>query len=613
MQYQENEKGKKYGQGRLRDSTEDFDDMKVLLPDDIIVVDIDNLQQYQIDAFLKTFKPRTQYTITDRGLHLYYKTNSKSDYPSRAICSLGFDVEYKKDEVTVKRHGIEREVKNKDKFEEIDELFYVISKSKDDNMLGMFDGDGRYHKMFAHNIKLKKRGVKNTKQICKFINDYVFGEPMVLGNLANAQNIRESEMTSLLETDTERAVYLIDKFKPVLFVGKLYVPIDGIWTNDTIKIKGWLYKQFPRLKIASIEEIYKQLSYRLGMENKDEDGFNIIKFKNGIIKNGRFLDIDYDEFTPFYIDWDLDYKVVPEIDRLMEIITQNDKDFENYIYEFVGNSFNLDWNKRAQNPRFHILIGDGGNGKSILLKLISDIFDERTASTVKPDQFNHNSNIYSLFGKLINIGDDIKNQPLNDETLEILKNSSSCDKVTIREMYEKSESMKRIYANMIFTSNHELKSFEKGMSFKRRIRWVPFKADMKTMVDNGELKEDFFEKVYSDDGVRYFLWKVFEGYCRVYNNGYTYVESIEEHNKDYHSNNDNVQQWLEDVDLDEVIERKPKDVYEEYKTWAISNLEEEKMMASATRVKSEVQSKFKVTVKPSKVNGMTQRVYREVQ
>ena len=94
---------------------------------------------------------------------------------------------------------------------------------------------------------------------------------------------------------------------------------------------------------------------------------------------------------------------------------------------------------------------------------------------------------------------------------------------------------------MIFTSNHILKSFEKGEAYKRRVDWLP----MYTKPTKKDAK--FIEKITTPEALQYWMKLIVEGYQRIYENkGFTESEIVTRFNERYHEINNNCIEFLQD-------------------------------------------------------------------
>lgn len=123
--------------------------------------------------------------------------------------------------------------------------------------------------------------------------------------------------------------------------------------------------------------------------------------------------------------------------------------------------------------------------------------------------------------------------------MKILKNISTCDYIATRELYKSAENM-YFTGSLIFTSNHILKSWEKGESYKRRVMWLPMYSKVK--------KKDplFITKLTTEEALEYWIKLIVEGYFRLYENGkFTESERVEKFNEEYHRENNPALEFVE--------------------------------------------------------------------
>ena len=106
--------------------------------------------------------------------------------------------------------------------------------------------------------------------------------------------------------------------------------------------------------------------------------------------------------------------------------------------------------------------------------------------------------------KLVNLGDDIEGETIDNNQMKILKNISTCDYVATRNLFEQSKDIE-LTLSLIFTSNHILKSFEKGESYKRRVDWCP-------IYTKPERKDKrFIEKITTNAALEYWIKLIVDG------------------------------------------------------------------------------------------------------
>lgn len=575
-----------------------------LLTDNDLIVDIDNLPKETIKKILKTFNINTQTVWTDRGVHLYFKKPA-TFRGAGAVTPLGFEVEYKHikntKSITIKRKGEMRTIENQGVREA---LPFVLSNqvSKLDSLLGLDEGDGRNQKLYKHKMKLNRN--KHTDAILTFINDYIFAEPMDQSEFEQVS--RSSESGSSDEDEHyAKATEVMNIFNTVIYGETLYFKDnDGEFTDDTAILRQHVFRLSGPKKTNFIDEVVKQVEYR--SHRIPSDTVFPIRFKNGILQDGEFIPVNYQEFTPYIVDIDYepDAEPVEEVDQYIKLLTNDDKDYEKLLYEIIGHTLIVNPEFKRLMGKFFIFVGDGGNGKGTLLTIIRSILDRKNVTGLSIRNMSDERYFTTMKGKLANLGDDIQDEPINNDQMKLLKNISTCDYVSMRQLYKQSEDVE-LTCTLIFTSNHILKSFEKGESYKRRVVWLPMYSK--------PTKKDpkFITKLTTPKALRYWIKLIVDGYMRLYNNvQFTESASVNKFNQDYHNENDTSGLFLQDFNKEDIEGLRPPEIYEQYESFCEENGVN---TMSRKQFQANIKEDFNLIPKPIKKNGKSMRAYMEVE
>jgi putative DNA primase/helicase len=235
------------------------------------------------------------------------------------------------------------------------------------------------------------------------------------------------------------------------------------------------------------------------------------------------------------------------------------------LLEVLAHPLIVDKEFKRMLAKFFIFVGDGGNGKGTLLLIIRRILGQKNCSGLSIKQMVDERYFSTLENKLVNLGDDVQDEAINNEQMKVLKNISTCDYVAARNLFEQSREVE-LTLSLIFTSNHILKSFEKGEAYKRRVDWMPMFSKPTTKDRN------FISKVTTPEALKYWLKLVVEAYMRIYKNqGFTESKVIAEFNEKYHSMNNNCIEYLEDRKPSDFIGKRALESYQEYEVWAEEN------------------------------------------
>lgn len=576
---------------------EAFQDAGYVLTDTDLIVDVDCLPKDIIEKMILAFDIKTQVVWTDRGAHLYFE-KPKGFRGTRAVCPVGFDVEYKHKSntkaVTIKRGGTLRTIDNMGVRSELPDFLYL--RIKLESLLGLDDGDGRNPKLYAHKFKIM--AVKQYKKVLSFINQFIFATPLDAEEFTTI--VRDEQIHADKDAEYDVAMQLKTKLKVVKFNGSLYN------YNGTRYVTGESFttvvaKYLQGQKTRYIDEVVKQMEYHIEEVREPVVGFDV-KFKNGILRDGRWIEVDSQEFTPFYVDleYNEDAESVADVDEYLDFLTEGDPDYKKLILESMAHTLVTNAEFKRQLAKFFVFIGDGGNGKGTMLTILRRILGSESCASLSPEEMTKESYFTSLAGKLVNLGDDIEDKPINEKQMKALKNISTCDYISFRELYKQSKEVV-LTTTLIFTSNHILKSFEKGESYKRRVVWMP-------MFGKVEKKDPrFITRLTTNEALEHWLKLMVDAYFRLYTNaGFTDSSKVSEYNYYYHEENNGTLTFVRDHAPEDFFGLRPPEVYEMYETWA----EENGVTVQSKRILREtLDVELGLVVKDKKVNGKTAKVY----
>jgi putative DNA primase/helicase len=155
--------------------------------------------------------------------------------------------------------------------------------------------------------------------------------------------------------------------------------------------------------------------------------------------------------------------------------------------------------------------------------------------------------------------------------------------------------------SLIFTSNHLLKSFEKGESYKRRVCWMP-------MFGKVEKKDPhFITKLTTAEALEYWVKLMIDSYYDLYEKaGFTVSEKVDQYNAQYHEENNGTLTFIRDHDPSDFEGKRAPEIYEDYETWAIENGVN---VQSKKILRETLETEMGLIIVPKKVNGKTARVY----
>ena len=589
------------------DFLDSFEDAGHVIEDDEVIVDIDNFSHEFCRQLIDYFGITTKTIWTDRGVHLYFnKTNSKLG-KKNGICALGIPIELKNKTnkyITVKRNGVARKVDNDDIKMDFPEMFAIKTY---DNLSDLDEGDGRNNALFKHWKKLLKSTVENKEEIVKFISEHVFPTALPLKEVDNIlKNDSSDEKITNDEQQQVDAINIINKYKCVKYQATLFFKNGDNYSNDIDDFNYLLSNYVLGNKSAVYIENVKKLIMMKTRTIHQDDMF--IQFKNGILKNGEFIELITDEFTPYKINvnYNPSAAVVPVVDEYLHNLCNKEEEYIMHVLEAIATSFILDVELKRHLSKFWMFYGDGGNGKGTLLTIIRKILDDDNCSSLDLFDLKDDRKITSTVGKLANLGDDVSaKKAMDDETTKRLKNITSADSIEFRPLY--SHPRKAIIApTLIFTTNKIIKTWEKGNSIKRRIIWCPMLYKPKTK------DPKFISKLTTPAALEYWIKLIVDAYVRLYKNKqYTESKTINDFTESYHSENDPLEEFVSELNVFEDIIDKTledfRDLYltfiddDDYKKFPRNRLKEAILIKypeleyKKIRVKGNSQNKYKST------------------
>lgn len=585
-----------------------FTDCGMLLTNEDVVIDIDHLPKDSIKAMISEFGLKTRTIWTDRGVHLWFKKPAWFVRRKDGICRLGFEIEQhtmatNPEGMTVKRNGVPRQIDNMDNMMYLPPIFNVDTKyrTKYTNLTSMGDGEGRNKALYQHRLSLEKNNVGDVDRILSFINFHVFAEPLPNTELENILrdmpvNDDKENMQSLI------ASTIMSECRTVVYSGRIWWYKNGDYISDekNSRLIRRIYQACEGEKSNFIEEVVKQIAYRSPLV--DEDTVFPIRFRNGILRNGVFIKMkDYQEFTPYYID--IDYKEDAEpvqiVDDYIDNLTDKDPDYRKLLMEVIGYVMVTDPERIRSLGKFFMFRGDGANGKGTLLQIMKRIYNPKNCTNLSIKQLTDERYKVTMIGKLANLGDDIEPSAINDGELKVLKNISTADTVTTRHMYSESVSA-TFTVKLYFTTNSDIKSFEKGYAYKRRIVWLP----MFNKVDKPDSR--FITKITTKPALEYWIRLIVEGYKRLYTEmQWTNCKVVDEYNQQYHESNNVCHQFAKDLDPEtEIVGKTLREMKEAFYQW-----DSEDAKFSNKNFTAAVWELYGIGIGVSRVAGKSRRVF----
>ena len=283
---------------------------------------------------------------------------------------------------------------------------------------------------------------------------------------------------------------------------------------------------------------------------------NMINFKNGMfdLKNLQLEPHDTKFLSTIQLNLDYDPDIQCELwTKTLNEIFQNDEEKISILQQFLGyclvpdNSFQMSL----------LNIGEGANGKSLIMKTFQNIIGRQNYSTIQSADFNNKHYIACMAGKLVNISIESDNKmPIDDATFKAI---TSGDEFQVEEKFIAPYSV-RLFCKLIFTMNDLPRVDDKSNAYFRRLKILRYNKEFKPGEQDRELEHKLVPEY---PGIM--NWMIY-GMKNLYkNNGFLTNAEVDSEVVEYRKENNNVYMFSEDcLVIDPTFNCSKKDVYLKY-------------------------------------------------
>lgn len=317
--------------------------------------------------------------------------------------------------------------------------------------------------------------------------------------------------------------------------------------------------------------------------DNDHDLFNV---QNGYLnlKTGKLHDHDKNKFFTKISAIEYTDKIdCPLWIEFLNQIFNNDKGLINYIQRAIGYSLS----GSTEEQMMFILYGNGRNGKSVFLDIITEMFGNYATNIqpqtimVKQQSSGANSDIARLNGARLVTTTEPNEGVRLDEGL--VKQLTGGDKVTARFLYEDEFEFAPQF-KLWMATNHKpiIRGTDDGIW--RRMAIIPFTVQIPEDKVDRSLKHKLRRELTA-----ILNWAV-EGYMLWRSTGLNEPQTIKDQRKEYRTEMDSIEAFIEECCIrDEKSKVKSKELYQSYREWASDNGQ---YMMSSTKFGREMGKKF---------------------
>jgi putative DNA primase/helicase len=258
---------------------------------------------------------------------------------------------------------------------------------------------------------------------------------------------------------------------------------SGYWVAqlDHHDVQTKITKYFgPSAKVPDVREMFQMLRLTCSVKGEEfRPDTNYVCFENGA------LDMTTFELVPhsphFHLRsgrpavWDENAKS-PVFEKFLHDIFRDDKDRDQkmqFVLEWMGLCLVPD----TSFEKFVVCVGEGGNGKSVLLKLMSELLGHENVYSAPIQRLGNRRALAELDGKLLLTSSEINENTVMDDG--ILKQIVSGDTVEAERKYEHPFTYTPV-ARIMLATNHLPKLRDVTHAFFRRLVMLRFNRNFTT-------------------------------------------------------------------------------------------------------------------------------------
>ena len=246
--------------------------------------------------------------------------------------------------------------------------------------------------------------------------------------------------------------------------------------------------------------------------------------------------------------------------KTLSEIFENSPEIINLLQEFFG----LCLTPESKFEKALILLGEGANGKSLLLFILQKILGEDNYSSIPLEKFNNLHYLANLFGKLANIS--IETSAKSEVYDGTFKAVTSGDDITVDHKFGKPFKF-RPFSKLILAANNMPRVDDKTDGFFRKLIIIRIKKRFSEKEQNKNLKFELLDEL---DGI--FFWML-QGWEQLRKRGYFDLPlAVKQEIEEYRVDNNTTLAFLDEKSSFRADYTVLKgDLYAEYSSWCALN------------------------------------------
>lgn len=574
--------------GKSWDEVKAYDNVGVLIPAPYIVLDFDTVTDAKKALeIVEAQKLKCNVLKTTRGYHLWFRSAGpyKNTIKAKLACGIRADIKCygKPCYCKIKDDGVMRTWLQEHEENEVDYLpsYFIPTGNTGSayNFLGMKSGDGRNQELYNYILYLqsKKFTKEQVRETIAVINEHIFKESLPeheLKTILRDESFKEGEELEQLQKAAAQkggfnhaalAQEIINSNQLITVNDIIYMYQDGYYKPSKLDIEKQMILKIENIKTNQRNEV---LNYIKVMQNKPREQIKIdpyiINLKNCRLNlaTGQKL-----EHTPEVIDferipvvYDPD-AICPAVDKLLENVFLQDPECIQLFYELLADILT---HENIYQKAF-LFVGDGANGKSVVLKMLRRFVGIENCSTISLEELSSKFKTAELENKLLNVGDDIENKPIKNSGT--LKRLFSGEPMTVERKFGDPFDFQS-YATHIFSCNTIPSNSDRSNGMYRRWIIVPF--DAKFTADNPGYDPEISKKVSTDKAMSYLLNLALKGFKSLHKRkGFIEPARAKARKEAFVIENSSVLSWIEDkeITLTQLVSEPRDTLYDKYRAW----------------------------------------------
>ena len=586
-----------------------------LLDDNVIMIDVDEYEQSEkLMNIVENLQLNCRVYATTRGKHFLFYGGNIDKCGTHLKLAVGIEADIKVGDHNsisiLKFDGKDRkiiyDIEPHEEYEPAPAWLTPVKTKVDFNSLE--NGDGRNQKLFNHILSCQSAGLSNNeiKEAITLLNKYVLPE-----------SLEDSELDKILREDSfKKPVFFTEKGFDHVAAGnyvirnnhiirlndQLYMYENGVYVLCKNKLGNVIRNLVQGIKKNQLAEVTSYINDMTHFKQSTADP-KYIAFNNGVynIETEQLEDFNPDIIITNKIPHNYNYNAYNvTMDTVLDKVSCNDDQIRDLLEEMAG--FCL--YRRNELRKAFILIGDKANGKSTFLDCIVNMVGEDNASALDLSELKDRFRAAEMAGKLLNAGDDIGDNFIND--VSVFKKVVSGERITAEKKGVDPFKFSN-YCKFIFSANSIPRMKDKTGAVLDRLIVIPFNATFSK--SDPDYDPHIKYKLRSEEAMEYLLQVALDGLKRVLsNNGFTVSEKVVKELENYHEKNDPVIGFVKELDIEiDLINQPSKDVYTSYKIYCNDN----NLTPLAHNAFSEnLKRNYGITTKAVRVNGKVTRLYR---